>query len=113
MGFREKQGKYVADVQRCEVLAEPVASLVGVLGELLTGMERRTSIPQIEVALSDGERVLVFRVLDPLPESTSKPCARSNARTACASCCSRAASTPSRRSPQGPSICTTGSTTST
>ena len=25
VGFREKQGKYVADVQRCEVLAEPVA----------------------------------------------------------------------------------------
>ena len=69
VGFREKQGKYVADVQRCEVLAEPVASLVGVLAELLTGMARRTSIPQIEVALSDGERVLVFRVLDPLPES--------------------------------------------
>src|SRR3954471_7581594 len=68
VGFREKQGKYVADVQRCEVLAEPVASLVGVLADLLTGMARRTSIPQIEVALSDGERVLVFRVLDPLPD---------------------------------------------
>jgi 23S rRNA (uracil1939-C5)-methyltransferase len=68
VGFREKQGKYVADVQRCEVLAEPVGALVGTLADLLTGMERRTSIPQIEVALSDGERVLVFRVLDPLPE---------------------------------------------
>jgi len=69
VGFREKQGKYVADVTRCEVLAEPVASLVGTLAELLTGMDGRTSIPQIEVALSDGERVLVFRVLDPLSES--------------------------------------------
>jgi len=69
VGFREKQGKYVADVQRCEVLAEPVGALVGVLAELLTGMERRASIPQIEVALSDGERVLVVRVLDPLPDS--------------------------------------------
>jgi 23S rRNA (uracil1939-C5)-methyltransferase len=69
VGFRERQGKYVADVQLCEVLAEPVGSLVGALGELLTGMERRESLPQIEVALSDGERVLVFRVLDPLPES--------------------------------------------
>jgi 23S rRNA (uracil1939-C5)-methyltransferase len=68
VGFREKQGKYVADVERCEVLAEPVASLVGTLAALLTGMKRRESIPQIEVALSDGERVLVFRVLDPLPE---------------------------------------------
>ncbi|HEV7607696.1 MAG TPA: 23S rRNA (uracil(1939)-C(5))-methyltransferase RlmD [Steroidobacteraceae bacterium] len=69
VGFREKQGKYVADVQRCEVLGEPVASLVGALADLLTGMARRASIPQIEVALSDGERVLVFRVLDPLPEA--------------------------------------------
>ncbi len=68
VGFREKQGKYVADVQRCEVLAEPVGALVGALGELLTGMIRRESIPQIEVSLSDGEKVLVLRVLDPLPE---------------------------------------------
>jgi 23S rRNA (uracil1939-C5)-methyltransferase len=69
VGFREKQGKYVADVQRCEVLAEPVGPLVGRLGELLTGMDGRESIPQIEVSLSDGERVLVFRVLAPLSES--------------------------------------------
>ena len=69
VGFREKQGKYVADVQRCEVLAEPVASLVGALADLITGMARRSSIPQIEVALSDGERVLVVRVLDALPEA--------------------------------------------
>jgi 23S rRNA (uracil1939-C5)-methyltransferase len=69
VGFREKQGKYVADVQRCEVLAEPVGALVAALGDLLTGMQRRESLPQIEVALSDGERVLVFRVLDPLPDS--------------------------------------------
>jgi 23S rRNA (uracil1939-C5)-methyltransferase len=69
VGFRERQGKYVADVSRCEVLAEPVGALVGTLAEMLTSMERRESIPQIEVALSDGERVLVFRVLDPLGES--------------------------------------------
>jgi 23S rRNA (uracil1939-C5)-methyltransferase len=69
VGFREKQGKYVADVQRCEVLAEPLGPMVGALAELLTGMQRRESLPQIEVSLSDGERVLVFRVLDPLPES--------------------------------------------
>ncbi len=69
VGFRERQGKYVADVQRCEVLAEPVGSLIGALGDLLTGMQRRESLPQVEVSLSDGEQVLVFRVLDPLPES--------------------------------------------
>ena len=36
VGFREKQGKYVADVARCEVLAEPVGALVGAFAELLT-----------------------------------------------------------------------------
>jgi 23S rRNA (uracil1939-C5)-methyltransferase len=66
VGFRERQGKYVADVASCAVLAEPVGSLVGKLGELLTGMERRESIPQIEVSLSDGEQVLVLRTLEPL-----------------------------------------------
>lgn len=69
VGFRERQGKYVADVQRCEVLAEPVASLIGKLGDLLTTLAGRESLPQIEVSLSDGERVLVFRVLDPLSEA--------------------------------------------
>ncbi len=69
VGFREKQGKYVADVQRCEVVAEPVGALIATLALLLTSMERRESIPQIEVALSDGESALVLRVLDPLPES--------------------------------------------
>ena len=49
------------------MLAEPVAALVGALGQLLTGMQRRESIPQIEVSLSDGEQVLVLRVLDALP----------------------------------------------
>ena len=98
VGFREKQGKYVADVQRCEVLAEPVGALVGTLGELLTGMKRRESIPQIEVALSDGERVLVVRVLDALPETDLARLRAVRARArACASCCSPAGSTRSRR----------------
>jgi 23S rRNA (uracil1939-C5)-methyltransferase len=69
VGFRERQGKYVADVRRCEVLAEPVASLIGKLGDLLTTMDGRESLPQIEVSLSDGERVLVLRVLDPLSDA--------------------------------------------
>lgn len=69
VGFREKQGKYVADVQRCEVLAEPVASLVAELAMLMTSLDIRASVPQVEVALSDGEQVLVLRVLDPPTEA--------------------------------------------
>jgi 23S rRNA (uracil1939-C5)-methyltransferase len=69
VGFRERQGKYVADVRRCEVLAEPVGELVGTLADLLTGMDARESIPQIEVALSDGERALVVRNLTALGDA--------------------------------------------
>jgi 23S rRNA (uracil1939-C5)-methyltransferase len=66
VGFRERQGRYVADVSRCEVLAEPMGALVGPMADLLTGMNARESIPQIEVALSDGERALVVRNLNAL-----------------------------------------------
>ena len=69
VGFRERQGKYVADVRRCEVMAEPVGELVGALADLLTGMDARESIPQIEVALSDGERALVVRNLTALGDA--------------------------------------------
>ena len=69
VGFRERQGKYVADVSRCEVLAEPMGALVGPMADLLTGMNARESIPQIEVALSDGERALVVRNLTTLGDS--------------------------------------------
>lgn len=69
VGFREKQGKYVADVRRCEVLAEPMGELVGTIADLLTGMDARESLPQIEVALSDGERALVVRNLTALGDA--------------------------------------------
>jgi 23S rRNA (uracil1939-C5)-methyltransferase len=69
VGFRERQGKYVADVRRCEVMAEPMGALVGAMADLLTGMNARESIPQIEVALSDGERALVVRNLTTLGDA--------------------------------------------
>jgi 23S rRNA (uracil1939-C5)-methyltransferase len=69
VGFRERQGKYVADVRRCEVMAEPMGALVGAMADLLTGMNARASIPQIEVALSDGERALVVRNLTTLGDA--------------------------------------------
>jgi 23S rRNA (uracil1939-C5)-methyltransferase len=65
VGFRERAGAFVTDVQTCAVLAEPVGSMIAALGHLLTSLDIRTSIPQIEVAVSEGETALVLRVLDP------------------------------------------------
>ena len=98
VGFREKQGKYVADVQRCEVLAEPVASLVGTLADLLTGMARRVEHPADRGgAVRRRTRAGVSRARSVARGRPRQRCASSSGRTACASCCSPAGSTPSCR----------------
>jgi 23S rRNA (uracil1939-C5)-methyltransferase len=63
VGFRERLAPYVADVARCEVLAEPVGTLVQPLGELLGALDIRQHVPQIEVAVADNATALVLRVL--------------------------------------------------
>ena len=69
VGFRERNGRYVADLERCHVLIEAVGFRLEALSELLYGLEGRDRIPQIEVAAGDEATVLVFRHLDPLSES--------------------------------------------
>ncbi|MGH8301570.1 MAG: 23S rRNA (uracil(1939)-C(5))-methyltransferase RlmD, partial [Steroidobacteraceae bacterium] len=63
VGFRERLAPYVADVSRCEVLAEPVGTLVQPLGELLGSLDIRQHVPQIEVAVADNVAALILRVL--------------------------------------------------
>ncbi|NBX58647.1 MAG: 23S rRNA (uracil(1939)-C(5))-methyltransferase, partial [Gammaproteobacteria bacterium] len=59
VGFRERQKPYVAALARCEVLAAPLDALITPLSELLTGLEARVSIPQIEAAVGDDGVLLV------------------------------------------------------
>ncbi len=63
VGFRERLAPYVADVARCEVLAEPVGTLIQPLSELLATLDIRQHVPQIEVAVADNATALVLRVL--------------------------------------------------
>ena len=65
VGFRERLAPYVAEVQRCEVLAEPVGELIAPLAAMLNGLSIRHRIPQIEAAVADNVVALVLRVLDP------------------------------------------------
>jgi 23S rRNA (uracil1939-C5)-methyltransferase len=69
VGFRERHAPYITDMNRCEVLAEPVDSWIEALSELIGQLSIRTRIPQIEVAVADNATALVFRVLDPPLES--------------------------------------------
>jgi 23S rRNA (uracil1939-C5)-methyltransferase len=65
IGFRERAAPYIAMLDGCEVLAEPVGALIPALSELLTSLEIRDRVPQIEVAAADNALALVVRVLAP------------------------------------------------
>jgi 23S rRNA (uracil1939-C5)-methyltransferase len=64
-GFRERDKPYVADLERCEILQDPLATLPRDLATLVESLEIREKIPQVEVAAGDAASALVFRVLEP------------------------------------------------
>lgn len=71
VGFREKRGGFVADIKRCEVLVPSAGSRVDALRELVSGLDARDRIPQIEIAAGEDATALVFRHLDPLTQGDS------------------------------------------
>ena len=66
VGFRERETPYVADMLRCEVLLPRVGLELEALSTLVSGLDARAQIPQIEVAAADDRVQLVFRHLQPL-----------------------------------------------
>ncbi len=69
VGFREQNGKYVADMSHCEILTPKIASLLPLLGELNEKFTAKDIIPQIEVAVGEFVDVLVLRILAALTPS--------------------------------------------
>ncbi|HEY1283303.1 MAG TPA: 23S rRNA (uracil(1939)-C(5))-methyltransferase RlmD [Steroidobacteraceae bacterium] len=65
VGFRERLAPYVAALERCEVLAAPMDSLIAPLSAMLTALSIRERLPQIEVAVADNATAMVLRVLSP------------------------------------------------
>jgi 23S rRNA (uracil1939-C5)-methyltransferase len=63
VGFRERNAPFVAALDSCHILAPPVGALVAPLSRLLTGLEAREQIAQIEVAVGEHSTVLVLRNL--------------------------------------------------
>ena len=64
VGFRERGGSYLADMQHCEVLVAGCRELPGLLAELIGGLSVKARLPQVEVTAADNGLALVFRVLD-------------------------------------------------
>jgi 23S rRNA (uracil1939-C5)-methyltransferase len=69
VGFREEENpRFVADIQQCEVMHPALGPKVGLLADLLNGMDAANDIPQIEFAAGDDTMALVFRHMQPLSE---------------------------------------------
>jgi 23S rRNA (uracil1939-C5)-methyltransferase len=66
VGFREKNGRYLAQLRGCETLDAKVAQLISPLQRLIGSLKAYQAIPQIEVAVGDNALALVFRHLSAL-----------------------------------------------
>lgn len=66
VGFREKNGRYLAQLKGCETLAPRIAQLITPLQQLISTLKAYPAIPQIEASLGDEDLALVFRHLTPL-----------------------------------------------
>ncbi len=66
VGFRELNGKYVADIQHCHVLDPRIGGRIQAIAEMVSGLDARNSLPQIEIAIADATIALVFRHLNAL-----------------------------------------------
>jgi 23S rRNA (uracil1939-C5)-methyltransferase len=65
VGFRERAAPLIARLRACDVLAPPAGALIAPLASLLTGLEIRERVPQIEVAVAANGTAFVLRVLAP------------------------------------------------
>jgi 23S rRNA (uracil1939-C5)-methyltransferase len=72
VGFRERRSPYIVDMHRCEVLHPSVGDLIDPLRALISELDAKSRIAQIEVAVDDTQTALAFRNLDPLSASDSQ-----------------------------------------
>ena len=69
VGFRERTGRYVADMSHCLVLPPHVSALLLPLRALIQSLSIPDRIPQIEVSAGDSNTALVLRHLAPLSDA--------------------------------------------
>ncbi len=68
VGFHERKSSFVADMRQCENLPPHISRLIPRLRELVSSLDMRERLPQIEVAVGDAVDVLVVRNLDPVSD---------------------------------------------
>ena len=68
IGFHERKSRYVADMKVCHVLPKHVSDLLLPLRALITSMDAKETIPQLELAVGDDVVAMVVRHMEPLSE---------------------------------------------
>ena len=69
VGFREENPRFVADLTECHTLLPEVGQRIAAIGELVSSLDARRDIAQIEIAAGDDVVALVFRHLRPLADA--------------------------------------------
>jgi 23S rRNA (uracil1939-C5)-methyltransferase len=73
VGFHERKSSYVADMKTCEILPPHMSAMLLPLRALVSGMDGRDRLPQIEVAIGESPAglitALVLRHLEPLSDA--------------------------------------------
>ena len=72
VGFREKNGRYVADMNYCEILQKPLDHLLEPLAEMIATLRIRQHIAQIEASIADQDVALIIRHLKPINSADEK-----------------------------------------
>ncbi|TDR18308.1 23S rRNA (uracil(1939)-C(5))-methyltransferase RlmD [Marinicella litoralis] len=66
VGFREKNGRFVADMNNCQVLEKPLADLLQPLATLFESMSIKAFIPQVECSMGESNTSIIIRHMKPL-----------------------------------------------
>ncbi len=66
VGFREKNGRYVADMNDCEILQQPLDKLLQPLADMIGTLRIKQHIAQIEASIADDDVALIVRHLKPI-----------------------------------------------
>jgi 23S rRNA (uracil1939-C5)-methyltransferase len=68
IGFHERKSRYVADMKECRVLPKHVSDLLMPLRALISSMDAKETIPQLELAVGDDVVAMVVRHMEALSE---------------------------------------------
>lgn len=72
VGFRERNSRYVADMDECHILRSEILEALPLLAQLFQSLDCRSAIPQVEVACGDQQCALIIRHLSDLSETDTE-----------------------------------------